>query len=76
MGEPGPRMAQGFGALRRDGTRQALPPYDARALAPAAGFSSTAEDLARFAAWNFRLRKNGGRELLHVATLREMQRVH
>lgn len=76
VGEPGPRMAQGFGALRRDGTRQALPPYDARALAPAAGFSSTAEDLARFAAWNFRLRKNGGRELLHVATLREMQRVH
>lgn len=75
VGEAGPRQAQGFGALRRDGTRQALPPYDARALAPAAGFSSTVEDLARFAAWNFRLRKQGGRELLHVSTLREMQRV-
>lgn len=75
VGEPGPRQAQGFGALRRDGTRQALPPYDTRALAPAAGFSSTVEDLARFAAWNFRLRKQGGRELLNVATLREMQRV-
>ncbi len=73
--EWGKRLAQGFGAVQRDGTRQPLPLYDTRGLTPAAGFSSTVDDLARFAAWNFRLRKNGGKELLRVASLREMQRV-
>ena len=71
----GVRFAQGFGAIKRDGTRDPLPLYDARGLAPAAGYSSTVEDLGRFAMWQFRLRKNGGREVLKVATLREMQRV-
>ena len=71
----GKRLAQGFGALRRDGTRDVLRLYDARGLTPAAGFSSTVEDLARFAAWQFRLRKVGGREVLQAATLRDMQRV-
>lgn len=71
----GQQLAQGHGALQRDGTRAPLPWFDAAALAPAAGYSSTVEDLARFAAWQFRLRKNGGTELLRVATLREMQRV-
>jgi CubicO group peptidase (beta-lactamase class C family) len=71
----GKRLAQGWGSLRRDGTREALKPYAAEAIMPAAGFSSTVQDLARFAAWQFRLRKQGGSELLKVATLREMQRV-
>lgn len=71
----GQRLAQAWGSLRRDGTREALKPYAAGGITPAAGFSSTVEDLARFAAWQFRLRKQGGRELLKVATLREMQRV-
>jgi len=71
----GKRLAQGWGSLRRDGTREALKPYAAEGITPAAGFSSTVQDLARFAAWQFRLRKQGGSELLKVATLREMQRV-
>ncbi|MDC8772662.1 serine hydrolase domain-containing protein [Roseateles albus] len=71
----GKRLAQGWSAPRRDGTREALKPYVAGGITPAAGFSSTVEDLARFAAWQFRLRKQGGSELLKVSTLREMQRV-
>ena len=71
----GRQLAQGHGALRRDGTREALPLFDTRGLLPAAGFSSTVEDLGRFAIWQFRLLKGGGTELLRVATLREMQRV-
>jgi CubicO group peptidase (beta-lactamase class C family) len=68
------RLAPGFGALKRDGSRDRLPRYDTKGMTPAAGFSSTAEDLARFAAWQFRLRQNGGREILKLSTLREMQR--
>jgi CubicO group peptidase (beta-lactamase class C family) len=71
----GIRLAQGYGAIKRDGTRDPLPLYDTRGLTPAAGFSSTVEDLARFTMWQFRLRKNGGREVLKVATLREMHRI-
>jgi CubicO group peptidase (beta-lactamase class C family) len=52
-----------------------LPLFHARGLTAAAGFSSNVEDLARFAVWQFRLLKNGGKEVLKVATLREMQRV-
>jgi Beta-lactamase len=65
----GTRLAQGFS------TRDPLPIFDARALAPAAGFSSTAEDLARFAAWVLRLRNQGGQDVLRAATVREMLRV-
>ncbi len=71
----GKRLAQGFGPLKRDGTRDLLKPFDAAGITPAAGYTSTVEDLARFASWQFRLLKNGGTEVLRVATLREMQRV-
>ena len=71
----GTRMAVGWGALKRDGTRDPLPPFATRAITPAAGYTSTALDLARFAEWQFRLMRNGKAEVLKAATLREMQRV-
>jgi CubicO group peptidase (beta-lactamase class C family) len=58
------------------GTRDPMPLFQARGIAPAAGFASTAEDLARFTSWQLRLRERGGTEVLRAATLREMQRVH
>ncbi len=71
----GNRLATGFGARLRDGTRPPVAPFDTRALVAAAGYSSTVDDLARFAMWQLRLLQGGGRELLKVSTLREMQRV-
>lgn len=71
----GVRLPQGHSALRRDGTREALPVFQPRGLLPAAGYSSTVADLARFASWQFRLLRGGGQEVLKVSTLREMQRV-
>lgn len=71
----GTRLAQGFGAIKRDGQRDPVPLFDAQGLAAAAGFSSTLPDLARFAAWQFRLHKAGGQEVLKAATLRDMHRV-
>ena len=72
----GDRFATGYTRLGRDGQRAEATFFQARGIAPAAGFSSTVEDLARFASWQFRLLENGGSEVLDVNTLREMHRVH
>jgi len=70
------KLATGYTALKRDGTRSMLPLFQAKGIAAAAGFSSTVEDLARFASWQFRLLEKGGEEILKASTLREMHRVH
>lgn len=70
------KLATGYSSLKRDGTRDPVPLFDTRGMKPAAGFYSTVEDLARFAAWQFRLLDRGGKEILQASTLREMQRVH
>lgn len=74
--ERGRRLATGYGPLKREGDRQALPFFQAKGIAPAAGYASTAEDLARFAAWQFRLLAYRSTEVLAPNTLREMQRIH
>lgn len=71
----GKSLAVGWGARKRDGTRDLLPPFDTRGITPAAGYTSTVEDLAKFASWQFRLLKTETPELLKASTLREMQRV-
>lgn len=70
------QLSTGYSALKRDGTRDMLKLFQAEGIAPAAGFSSTVLDLARFASWQFRLLEKGGEEILKASTLREMQRVH
>jgi CubicO group peptidase (beta-lactamase class C family) len=74
--QQGKELATGYSALKRDGTRDVMPFYEANGIAPAAGFSSNVEDLAAFASWQFRLLSNGGTEVLKSTTLREMQHVH
>jgi len=72
----GSQLAIGYSAKTRDGERTKMPFFQTNAIAPAAGFSSTAEDLAKFAVWQFRLLESGKTEILEANTLREMQRVH
>lgn len=72
----GNQMATGYSSVKRDGTREKMPLFDAKGITAAAGFSSTIGDLARFASWQFRLLGNGGKEILRSSTLKEMQRVH
>jgi CubicO group peptidase (beta-lactamase class C family) len=72
----GKRLATGYTGLGREGKREPVPFFTARGIAPAAGYASTVEDLARFAEWQFRLLGKGGTEILKATTLREMQRVH
>jgi len=73
--ERGRALATGYGPLTREGIREVMPFYNARGLTPAAGFASNVRDLGAFAAWQFRLLRNGGMEVLQASTLREMQRV-
>jgi CubicO group peptidase (beta-lactamase class C family) len=74
--EKGKRLAQGYSAERRDGTRVPLPLFQTRGIAPAAGFASTANDLARFAMWQMRNRDAASDPVLDPRTLREMYRPH
>lgn len=74
--EKGKRLAVGHSARRRDGSRVALPLFQTRGIAPAAGFASTVDDLARFASWQFRVLAGTDDKVLDRRTLREMHRPH
>jgi CubicO group peptidase (beta-lactamase class C family) len=69
------QLAVGYSAIKRDGTRDLLKPFDAKGITPAAGYTSTVEDLGKFASWQFRLLRTGKTNLLKPSTLYEMQRV-
>lgn len=71
----GGQLATGYGSRTREGRREEVAFFQAKGIAPAAGFASTANDLARFASWQFRLHGDT-EEVLHAHTLDEMQRVH
>ena len=70
------RIATGYAFPGRSDVLEVMPRYDARGITPAAGFTSTALDLGRFASWQFRVRGGKTGEVLEPNTLREMQRVH
>ena len=72
----GKRLATGYSAILRDGARKPVPFFQTRGIAPAAGYASTVEDLARFASWQLRLLAGSGDDVLKPNTLREMHRVH
>ena len=71
----GKHMAVGWGALTTTGERPEVKLFDPRGITPAAGFTSSVNDLAKFASWQFRLLRSGTAEVLRASTLREMQRV-
>jgi len=71
----GGQLATGYGNVTRNGDRNEAVFFEAKGIAPAAGYASTVDDLAKFAQWQFRLRGNR-EEVLHGFTLAEMQRVH
>ena len=72
----GKDFAIGYTSRQTGWDRNAFPAYKLNAIAPAAGFASTAEDLGKLASWQFRLLEKGGENVLRASTLREMHRVH
>ena len=71
----GMQLAIGHEARNRSGKRPTVPLFNAEGIGPAAGFSSTVLDLAKFSSWQFRV-LDGKDEVIKPNTLREMQRVH
>jgi CubicO group peptidase (beta-lactamase class C family) len=69
------KMATGYSALNRDGSRTMMPLFKANAITPAAGYSSNVLDMAKFASWQMRLLSNNTTEVLRSSTLKEMQRI-
>jgi CubicO group peptidase (beta-lactamase class C family) len=74
--EKGKRLATGYGKFGRNPARSPLAFFQARGIAPAAGYASTADDLARFAMWQFKNLATNGKSVLAANTLREMYRTH
>lgn len=70
-----PRLATGYGRRLPDGSRGVRPFSDLAGLDPAAGLTSSVEDLAKFASLQFRDAPQGGAQILPGRTLKEMQRV-
>lgn len=70
------QLATGYSVESREGSREELAFFQARAIAPAAGFSSSVKDLAKFASWQFKALEVIEDPVLSGNTLREMQRVH
>lgn len=69
-------LAIGYSAVTRSGEREKVNFFQANGITPAAGFSSNVLDLAKFAAWQFRLRDSTITEILKPSTLKLMQQVH
>ncbi len=72
----GTRLAIGHSAITRSGERHQVNLFQANGIAAAAGFSSTVEDLGKFASWQLRLLEGDAKEVLLPSTLDYMQRIH
>ncbi len=72
----GNQLSVGYSAINRKRERDKVVFFEVNGITPAAGFSSTVEDLAKFAMWQFRLRDTQKTEILKSSTLKYMQQVH
>lgn len=71
----GKTHAIGYTAMNRDRKREKANFFQAKAMQPAAGVSSTVLDLAKFASWQFRLIDNTETEILKPELLKSMYEI-
>ncbi|RKY56518.1 MAG: hypothetical protein DRP96_11185 [Candidatus Neomarinimicrobiota bacterium] len=69
------QLAVGYGRRLPDGSHELMPFTDSKGLMPAANLSSTVEDLAKWASFQFSGKSSDGDILLKKSSLREMHRV-
>ena len=69
-------FARGYFVRSASGQRNPVERHSFKAFSPAAGVASSVTDMSKFLSWHFRLRQNGGEEILKATTLKQMQRVH
>lgn len=69
-------FARGYFVRSASGQRKPVERHNFKAFASAAGVASSVADMSKFLSWHFRLRENGGEEVLKATTLKQMQRIH
>jgi len=69
------RLATGYGPRKPDGSRVARPFTDCKGISPAAGLSSSVEDLGKYLAFQMGNGTVAGKVILKASTLKEMHRV-
>src|SRR6056297_1952356 len=72
----GSQLAIGHSYETMDGEQLKVKMFEPNGVTPAAGFSSTVEDLASFAAWQFRLYDADQEEILLPSTIKNMHNIH
>lgn len=72
----GTQLAIGYSAMNRLLEREKVNFFKTKGITPAAGFSSNASDLGKFAMWQLRLRDTTLTEILKPSTLKYMQNIH
>ncbi|MAO63436.1 MAG: hypothetical protein CL666_00395 [Balneola sp.] len=72
----GDQLAVGYSFETMEGEQLKLDMFEPNGVTPAAGFSSTVEDLAAFAAWQFRLYEANEEEILQPSTIKNMHNIH
>ncbi len=72
----GKQHAVGYSAINRNGKRKRVNTYQTRAMKPAAGISTTIDDLVKYASWQFRLLDSNASEIVKPSTLKSMYDVH
>ncbi|TVR37581.1 MAG: class A beta-lactamase-related serine hydrolase [Balneolaceae bacterium] len=72
----GEQLAVGHSFETMDGEQLKVEMFKPNGVTPAAGFSSTVEDLANFAAWQFRLYDAEEEEILRPSTIKNMHNIH
>lgn len=72
----GDQLAVGYSFETMEGEQLKLDMFEPNGVTPAAGFSSTVEDLAAFAAWQFRLYEASEEEILQPSTIKNMHNIH
>ena len=72
-----PNLATGYSRRLPGALERTVSPFtDCAGMVPAANMASCVEDLAKFAAYQFRRGPAGGKQILSGHTLAEMQRIH
>jgi CubicO group peptidase (beta-lactamase class C family) len=72
----GSQLAVGYSYETMEGEQHKVKMFEPNGVTPAAGFSSTVEDLASFAAWQFRLYDADEEEILLPSTIKNMHNIH
>ena len=69
-------LAVGYGAIKRDGSRDRLPAFHTEGMTSAAGLCTDLDDLAKFIEWQFSVIKGNSSKILKSSSLLEMYNVH